>query len=194
MSSISDEQQSGIFALVSYITDPLGFFLTELRKTLAGDPIPQPHITILPPRPLMPSLEDASLEVKSKLEGFTRFEVELGQVSLFPETNILYLEVAKGSGDLQVLHDVLNSGSLQHAERFEYSPHVTISGPIAEADVENGRKQAQAACSGSGMSFRFTVSEIVFLWQQNGKDDRWERLWSHRLKDPELSDAAKPGN
>jgi len=190
MSSTSDEQQSGIFALVSYITDPLGSFLTELRQSLAGDPTPQPHITILPPRPLLPSLEDASLEVRSKLKHFTRFEVELGKVSLFPETNILYLEVAKGSGDLRVLHDVLNSGSLHHDERFEYSPHVTISGPIAQQDVESGRKQAQATCSSSDMNFRFTVSDVVFLWQQAGRDEKWERLWSQRLKDPELSDAA----
>jgi 2'-5' RNA ligase len=120
--------------------------------------------------------------------------VELGEVSLFPETNILYLEVAKGAGDLRELHEVLNAGSLRHDERFEYSPHVTISGPMAEQDVEKGRQQAQADCSSSGMNFRFTVSDVVFLWQQAGKDEKkWERLWSQRLKDPELSDAAKPG-
>jgi len=190
MSSTSDEQPPGVFALVSYITDPLGSFLMELRQSLAGDPAPQPHITILPPRPLLPSLEEASLEVKSKLKDFTRFEVELGKVTLFPETNILYLEVAKGSGDLRALHEVLNSGSLHHDERFEYSPHVTISGPIAEQNVESGRIRAQNACTGSDISFRFTVSDIVFLWQQ---DEQWERLWSQRLKDPELSDAANPG-
>jgi 2'-5' RNA ligase len=190
MSSTSDEQQSGIFALVSYIPDPLGSFLTELQQSLAGDPTPQPHITILPPRPLMLSLEDASLEVKRKLEGFTRFEVELGKVSLFPETNILYLEVTKGSGALQELHNVLNSGLLHHDERFEYSPHVTISGPLE--DVASGRKQAQAACSSSEMRFRFTVSDVVFLWQQDRNEKKWERLWSQRLKDSELSDAANP--
>jgi hypothetical protein len=184
MSSISDVQQWGLFALVSYVPDPLGSFLSDLRRSLPGDENPQPHITILPPRPLLLPAEAAWLEAKQKMEGRLQFEVELGEVRLFDETNILYLALAEGAAQLCDLHGLLNTDSLYHDERFEYSPHLTLSGP-GNGRAESEHSRAQHDWWASGLSRRFTITDIVFLWQSTESEDKqWQRIWTYRLAEP----------
>jgi 2'-5' RNA ligase len=184
MSNISDVQQWGLFALVSYVPDPLGSFLSELRRSLPGDENPQPHITILPPRPLLLPAETAWLEAKDKLQGRLQFEVELGEVRLFAETNILYLALSDGSSELRDLHTLLNADSLYHDERFEYSPHLTLSGP-GNGRTESEHSRAQHDWRASGLARRFTIADIVFLWQSaETRDKQWQRLWTYRLAEP----------
>ncbi len=128
---LSDFPEWGSFALVAYIPDPLGAFLQSLRRGLPGQENPQAHITVLPPRPLKASVETASREAKVTLGRFEPFPVELDSVRVFPETHILYLDIAEGHSALNQLHDALNSGILSHEEIFDFLPHLTISGTIA---------------------------------------------------------------
>ncbi len=97
----SDSPERGSFALVSYIPEPLGSFLRSLRRELPGNENPQAHITLLPPRPLRASVDLVSQEAQAVLSGFRPFSVQLADVTVFPETNILYLEISQGN---QVLH------------------------------------------------------------------------------------------
>ena len=53
------------FALVSYIPDPLGAFLDDLRLKLAPKCKPHAHITILPPRPICAEPHIAIQEIRS---------------------------------------------------------------------------------------------------------------------------------
>ncbi len=175
-------EQRGSLALVNYIADPLGAFVHSLRKLLLGEEIPQAHITILPPRPLQLPVEAASREVRRVLEGFERFEVELSTVRRFPQTNYLYLDIAEGNSSLHAMHDALNAGMLNHVEKFEYRPHLTIGGPVSESALESVQSEAERAWRASGCSPRLVVDEIVCLWlPHGGTSSDWLRLWSHRL-------------
>src|SRR5690349_20174776 len=156
MNEITQTTDWGCFALVSYIPDPLGSFLHELRRSLPGEHNPQPHITILPPRPLKLPVDAASQKAQNILLRFAAFEVELSTLRSFPETNVLYLDIAKGNGALHDLHGALNADVLEHEEKFEFRPHLTLGGPVESAHLPWVRRQAETAWYSSDHPRRFT--------------------------------------
>jgi 2'-5' RNA ligase len=179
---VDASEQRGSLALVNYIPDPLGAFLHSLRRLLPGEENPQAHITVLPPRPLQLPVESASLEARRVLDGFARFAVELSSVRRFPDTNYLYLDIVEGDSELHAMHSALNAGGLNHVERFEYRPHLTIGGPVSEGALESVQREAEQAWRASGCSPRLVVDEIVCLWlPHGGASSEWQRLWSHWL-------------
>jgi 2'-5' RNA ligase len=132
----------GSFALVSYVPDPLGSSLDGLRQSFPGSDPAHSHITILPPRPLHLPVERASEQATSILRKFQAFEVELEAVSTFPHTNVVYLDLSEGNRLVRELHQALNTGNLADNEQFEFHPHLTLGGPIAEAAVTPRRSAA----------------------------------------------------
>jgi hypothetical protein len=181
-SKLSDFAESGSFALVAYIRNPLGAFLQSLRLELHGQENPQAHITVLPPRPLNVSVETASLEARLTLARFEPFSVELQSVKVFPETHILYLDVAEGDRALHTLHHALNSGVLSHEENFEFLPHLTMSGTIPIDRLSELKSAASRAWEKYQGEKRFEVREVTALWQpRHGSSEDWNRLWDHRL-------------
>ena|SRR5690242_18817228 len=182
MNHVTETTECGSFALVSYIPDPLGSFLHGLRQNLPGEDNPQPHITLLPPRPLRLSVDAASQQAQNILLQFPAFEVELSRICSFPETNVLYLEVGKGNRLLYDLHDALNAGDLAHEEKFAFRPHLTLSGPVDPPHLPWVRKQAEIVWYASDHSRRFTLEEIAFLCLgPESPEGKWQRVWSQRL-------------
>jgi 2'-5' RNA ligase len=176
--------QWGSFALVAYIPERLGLFLHELRQRLPGEDNPQAHITVLPPRPLKATVESVSRDAQNVLSRCQPFAVELSGVKVFPKTNILYLEIARGRDALHKLHDALNTGSLAHEENFDFLPHLTISGPVPQSDVAKVRAEARRAWHEHPGETTFDVNEVVALWQPvHGSPDDWNRVWSQKLGD-----------
>lgn len=173
----------GSLALVCYIPDPLGSFLHSLRKLLPGQESPLAHITILPPRPLKLPLEDALRQAGGILDRFSPFEVHLSKVHCFPGTKLLYLDIADGEEPLHDLHDALNQGDLEYAEPFEFSPHLTIGGPVSAEQLEPVKILAEETWRASQHSPGFTVEEIIGLWSPaHASVGSWQRLWNYRLK------------
>jgi hypothetical protein len=187
MTDITVASEWGFFALVSYLRDPLRSFFYELRQALPGEENPQPHITILPPRPLMLPVEAASRRAREILLNFPAFEVELSQVRCFPETNVLYFDVGDGCDALHALHTALNSGDLSHTEEFAFRPHLTLSGPVPPSALHAVQQQAETAWHSSGCSNRFLLSEVVCLWVRPEENHcEWQPLWSQSLPGPEV--------
>src|ERR1700720_5045176 len=89
------------FALVSYISDPLAEFLNRLRCDLVPDCVAKAHVTILPPRPLTSSPEDAWHELQQGLHDFQPFRVELTEIAIFPGFQALYLSIGAGRPELE---------------------------------------------------------------------------------------------
>jgi 2'-5' RNA ligase len=139
------EERLNVFALVIYIADPLGRFLDDLRRELAPDYNPHAHVSVLPPRPLAVDWTEASEQARALTEGWTPFDVELTEISIFPVTNVVYLEVGKGAAELKSMHGAMNTGPLGFKEPFLYHPHVTLGQEIPPAQVaevhELARKQ-----------------------------------------------------
>lgn len=190
MKDITETTEWGSFALVSYIPDPLGSFLQGLRQALPGEDNPQPHITILPPRPLKLPVEAASQQAQNILLQFPAFEVELLRVRSFPETNVLYLDVGEGNELLHELHAALNSGALEHCEEFDFRPHLTLSGPVESENLRLARRQAGMAWYSSKCTPRFAFEEVVCLWlSPESTQGEWRRLWSQKLSRKETTAA-----
>jgi 2'-5' RNA ligase len=181
----------GFFALVSYVPEPLGSFLDQLRQSLPGVDFPQAHITILPPRPLTVPVEEASRNVRKILSGFPAFTVELTTVKRFQETRVLFLDIGEGNTTVHNLHDALNAGNLMDDEQFEFRPHLTVGGPIDQAAIDTFQRQAEAAWQNLNLPKQFLLDEIVALWARpNGEGTEWWRLWTYSLRSQQYRTAS----
>src|SRR5580704_4919864 len=84
------------FALVTYIPDPLGRFLDDLRRELAPGCTPHAHVTILPPRSLAATPLEATEAVRRLVSDLGRFEIETARVEIFPVSEVVYLTIGEG--------------------------------------------------------------------------------------------------
>ena len=116
----------GQFALVSYLSDPLASFLDRLRLDLDPKCSPHAHVTILPPRPMTCEIKQALQQLADETRVFPPFEIQLGEVRMFPVSNVIYIDIAKGVRELRDLHDRLETGELCYKCAFDFHPHITI--------------------------------------------------------------------
>lgn len=115
------------FALVTYIPDPLGRFLDDLRLELAPDCRPHAHVSVLPPRPLSAPWQIVCEEARALAGEFAPFEVEAGDPAIFPATDVIYLELTRGAEEVRRLHEALSRGKLQFDEPYPFHPHITLA-------------------------------------------------------------------
>src|SRR5579862_4643113 len=99
------------FALVTYIPDPLGMFLDDLRRELAPGCVPHAHVTLLPPRTLAATPRDATEAVRAFLSGVRQFEIEAAHVEIFPVSEVVYITIGEGRARLIEMHRALNTGN-----------------------------------------------------------------------------------
>ncbi len=114
------------FALVSYIPDPLGAFLDDLRLALVPGCSPHAHVTVLPPRPIHTCPDEAAEELREVSRPFADFEVELGDVEIFPQSKVVYIGIKRGELELHRMYRALNQGAVSFCEPFPYHPHITL--------------------------------------------------------------------
>jgi 2'-5' RNA ligase len=124
---IPPEERLNVFALVIYIPGPLGEFLDDLRRKLVPGCNPHAHVSLLPPRPLAVDWPVASEQVRAVFDRYSPFEIELTGIAIFPVTDVIYLEVGRGAGELRQLHQAMNVGSLEFEDPFPYHPHITLA-------------------------------------------------------------------
>jgi 2'-5' RNA ligase len=167
------------FALVSYIPDPLGRYLDLLRLRLAPECRPHAHVTVLPPRPLRGTVESAESELRDATTRFHAFDVKLGNVELFEATEVIYIEVARGEGELVDMHRELNRGAVQFTEPFEFHPHITLAQNLPHDRVQEILLLARQLWSEWNGMVTFPVEELAFV--QNTLESVWIDLLHLRL-------------
>jgi 2'-5' RNA ligase len=173
------EQLLNVFALVIYVPDPLGRFLDELRRELVPDYRPHAHVSVLPPRPLAVDWRTASDQVRLLAESWAPFEVELTGLEVFPVTDVLFLAIGGGDGELRRMHAALNSAALEFEEPFSYHPHVTLAQDVPRETVPALHEQAQRRWKEYAGNRTFRAERAVFV--QNTLDDRWIDLAEYEL-------------
>jgi 2'-5' RNA ligase len=175
------DPQWGSCALVAYLPDPLGAYLTALRHSMPGERT-ESHLTFLPPRTLAGPRAAAAAIAGERLGQSAVIEIELSGIEIFPRTNVLYVAIEKGRRELQSLHAALNQGALHANEPFEYWPHITIGGPYSEAEARSLFPRVEESWRAFSHSRCFSVAEVVFLWQPGKLCDReWTRLSTFTL-------------
>jgi len=161
-----------VYAVIAYVRSPVGIFVEELRRELhPAHTHADAHITVLPPRPLSGSEQEA-LEVIAQVGQSTMpFEVAMGEVETFaPLTPTVFLRVARGAYRMRELHDMLNQGALRFDEPWTYMPHLTI----AKMDTveESARVLDVARARWAGYAGPRTV-RIQSLTLVKGTGERW---------------------
>ena len=142
------ETRINSFALVSYLTGPLADLLDEIRHDFAPESRAKAHLTILPPRPLASfdsstAIPEALQELQTHLQDFAPFDVDLGDIEVFPDTFVIYVSIKSGFEKLERMHQALNAGSLAWEEPHSYHPHVTVVQELAPGR----RPQCRAICA-----------------------------------------------
>lgn len=135
--------QSNQFALVSYIPDPLGTFLDDLRLELIPGCSPHAHVTVLPPRPVEEDPLRAARQIELFAAKFEEFDVELKDVELFPASKVIYLGIGRGGSQLREMYSALNRGPVEYREPFPYHPHSTLAQNIPPERVDELFRLAQ---------------------------------------------------
>jgi 2'-5' RNA ligase len=159
------------FAVVSYLSDPLAGFLTRLRRDLVPQCLAKAHVTVLPPRPLSSSPEEAWQELQRGLQDFQPFRLELGEISIFPGFQAVYLSIETGCQELERMHAALNTGRLAYDEPFQYYPHLTLAQELAPQELAAAMELAAARWREFPHSRGFTVDKLTFV--QNTLQNCW---------------------
>jgi 2'-5' RNA ligase len=162
------------FALVTYIPDPLGQFLDELRLELAPQCNPHAHVSVLPPRPISKPWQEVVERLRTLTGEFAPFEVEAGEIAIFPVTSVIYIEIARGAGNLHAMHRVLADHDLAFPEKFEYHPHITLAQELDLADVPAAQATAVRRWKEYTGPRTFRADRVMFV--QNTNSNCWVDL------------------
>jgi 2'-5' RNA ligase len=184
------ETRINSFALVSYLSGPLAELLDEIRHDFAPESRAKAHLTILPPRPLPGSAGDAAVEaaaeamheLRIRLQDFPPFRVELGEIEVFPGTQVIYVSVKAGFRELDRMHQALNGGRVAFQEPYPYHPHVTLVQELAPQDVLNAVQFARWRWSEFKHPRGVWVERLTFV--QNTLENCWTDLAMLDLRSP----------
>jgi 2'-5' RNA ligase len=162
-SALNGQTPLAQFALVSYITGPLGKYLDELRLRLDPACKPNAHVTILPPRTLSGTPEEAAAGIRRLSPNFDPLTVRLGDVAMFPVSNVIYIEVAAGREALLQMFHAMNSGASAFREPFPYHPHITLAMPLAGVDPRKLLEDARRDWAAYPQERKFRVEKLSFV-------------------------------
>jgi hypothetical protein len=174
------QERLNIFALVMYIPPSLGAFLDELRRELVPGVNPRAHVSILPPRPLAVDWRIAANQARTLMEGWAPFSIDLTSISIFPVTDVIYLQLGAGASELRRLHTAMNTGPLAFPEPFAYHPHVTLAQEIPHGQVDSVFRTAQRRWREYSGPRSFRAEQAVFV--QNTLEGCWTDLASYSLR------------
>ena len=188
LSQIPAAQRLNVFALVIYIPDPLGRFLDDLRRELVPGCNPHAHISVLPPRPLAVDWQVAGEQVRECAANWAPFDIALERLRIFPVTNVIYLELGQGAGEMGRIHAAMNSQALEFDEPFEYHPHITLAQEIPPAKAAEVNRLAQELWDGYTGPRSFRAERATFV--QNTLGNCWIDLAQFSLAAVAVQDAS----
>ncbi len=164
-----DPDLINLFALVTYLPDPLRQCLNDLRRELVPGCHLKAHLTVLPPRALF-SRKTAWEQLLLQTADQTPINVELGGILIFPKTNVIHVSIRKGRESLISLHDLLARDALFFDEPFDYHPHITLAQGLPEPDVAAAAALARRRWEEYRGPRGFTLDSMTFV-QSTGLSD-----------------------
>ena len=151
------------FALVTYLPEPLSEFLSSLRQELDPRFRGKPHLTILPPRLLASSWDEAWAELRPNITKSHPFPVTLGDAETFDASRVVYLALRNGFTAVQALHDVLNSGCANCGEAWPFHPHITLAHKLASENFAEAAETARKKWSAYNGDRGFAVDRLTWV-------------------------------
>lgn len=170
------------FSLVAYLPDPLASFVDTLREEIQPGANVRGHLTILPPRKLTCSIQEAIGELGSALKECTPFEVALGEVRKFPVTNVIHLSVGHGVDRVEQLHQHLDRGIFAWDEPYRYEPHVTLAQRLTGDAVGEAERIAEQQWRDYRHSRSFFLERLTLV--RYAREGNWRNLQDYLLRTP----------
>ena len=163
------------YALVAYVKSELGEFVEDLRRELHPVHAHLPtHLTVLPPRPLHGTEDEAVAMLREASAPIAPFGVELGEVESFlPITPTVFIRVSHAGYRMRELHDLLNRGPLAFTEPLPYMPHVTVAKLDDNERAAEVLAMSKSRWSNFPGSHRITIERLTFV---RGGKDMWVDL------------------
>jgi 2'-5' RNA ligase len=161
------------YALVAYVRNSVGEFVKELRRELCPDHGHSPaHISILPPRFLQGTEQQAREIVENVCRTVEPFEVVMGEVQTFmPVTPTVFVRVAHGAYRVRELHDRLNVGALKYDEPWPFMPHLTLFKMETYERAKAAYSRAVQMWDEYAGSRRIVIDELTFV--RSSESNRW---------------------
>ena len=161
------------YALVTYIRNPVGEFVEQLRRELHPTmPHMAAHLTILPPRELTGTVAAALEFLEEACGRIVPFSVDLGDVETFlPTTPTVFIEVKQAAYRMRELHDQLSGSGLRCEESWPYIPHLTILKTEQDEQARAAYVVARERWAAFPGQRQVLVEELMFV-RENG--DFWQ--------------------
>lgn len=191
MSGLCSGGTAELFALVAYVPDRLGGFVDRVRRELAPGCLLRAHITVLPPRELPPNANGNGLlhaaarqKIESVLHAARSFRVAIGEVTVFPVSNVVYLSIGSGSQQLKDLHYLLNQDACRSREMWGFEPHLTLAQDLNPEAVNCVKEIAERRWREYTGPHEFTLDKLTFV--RGDPEQGWIDLASWELPSPVL--------
>ncbi|MGA9640102.1 MAG: 2'-5' RNA ligase family protein [Terriglobales bacterium] len=159
------------YALVSYIRNPVGEFVENLRRELHPSlPHMAAHLTILPPRELAGTETAALAFLEEACSQIIPFDLELGDVETFlPTTPTVFIQVKRSAYRVRELHDQLSGKALCCAENWPYIPHLTIVKTERDEEAQSALVIARERWAQFPGKRQVRVEELMFVREADGQ-------------------------
>lgn len=151
------------------IPEPHATVITKWRRRV-GDPNADkifPHVTLLPPTPVpADELDKVDAHLRSAARASEPFVMHLSGTGTFrPTSPVVFLQIARGVSDCEVLEKAIRCGPLDRDLEFPYHPHVTVAQDIDDAALDLAYEGL------SDLVARFAVDTIGLF--SRAKDGSW---------------------
>ena len=155
-----------VLGIVVAIPEPWAQLLVDWRAKV-GDPqasLVPPHVTLLPPTEV-PRADRAGIteHLTRVAAGHPPFDMHLSGTGTFtPVSEVVFVAVARGIGNCELLANDVRSGPLARMLSFPYHPHVTVAHDVP-------RDMLELAYTGLGdLSAEFHVESFTEFEQSAG--------------------------
>jgi 2'-5' RNA ligase len=151
------------------IPQPHATVLANWRREI-GDPAADlvfPHVTLLPPTPVAAdSMDEVEKHLAEAAAAHEPFLMHLAGTGTFrPLSRVVFIQVATGVSDCEVLERDIRRGPLGRELEFPYHPHVTVAQDIDDEQLDDAYEGL------SGFVARFAVGRFVLF--SRDPDGRW---------------------
>jgi 2'-5' RNA ligase len=151
------------------IPQPHANVLAGWRRQV-NDPVADlvfPHVTLLPPTPVAATaMADVEKHLAAAARAHQPFVMHLAGTGTFrPTSPVVFIQVATGVSDCELLERDIRCGPLDRELQFPYHPHVTVAHQLSDEQLD------EAYDGLAGFVARFTVDRFVLFDRDD--DGRW---------------------
>ena len=151
------------------IPEPHASMLAKWRRQV-GDPVADlvfPHVTLLPPTPVpLDRMPGVRAHLANAAANHEPFIMHLSGTGTFrPTSPVVFVQVATGVADCELLERAIRRGPLARELDFPYHPHVTVAQDVREPALEDAYEGL------AGFDARFLVERFALF--SRDPDGRW---------------------